>query len=105
MSLDELSKALDTSKNSISMIESGASKITSTHKLKLWIRALGLTPRLNEVYSLYRRIRTNRSVYYQHGHEANEHIDRILEAYENNELTEFDIEILRTVATSQYKKA
>jgi hypothetical protein len=68
------------------------------------MRILGETKRTPEALSLLRSLKTNRTVRYQPRNKANEHIDRIIDAYDNGTLDVADTKLLQMVAPHAYDK-
>lgn len=102
ISRETLAEHLHVSKYTIRNIENNEKPIRP-ERLKLWLRFLDCSEHYNQILHITRHTKLRRIVYYQLGSDANEHIDRILDAYENNKLSPEDIMILRLVAPSHYE--
>lgn len=101
--LKDLSAALHLSPSSIINVELGYNPAPRPERLSLWLRALGRPDKYPEALLLLQRIKKTRAIRYQVRHPANEHIDRIIDAYEGNRLDPLDIELLRCIALREYR--
>jgi transcriptional regulator with XRE-family HTH domain len=74
------------------------------HRLRIWLAAIGESAKLPEALRLLRSVKRSRRVLYHINNPVNEHLDRILDAYENNALTVLDIDILSMVSLKEYTR-
>lgn len=98
----DLAKALSMSPSTIYNIERGFNYPPSPAQLQIWLRVLGFSHKLGEATRLLHKVKKRRTINYVIRHEATEHIDRILDAYDNNTLSIMDIDILKTIAIQEY---
>ena len=94
---DQLNLAVNTVRN----VEDGYNEAPTGERLKLWLGILGEGKRYKEAVALRASIKVRRRFDYKKRHLANEHIDRLLDAYENDKLTDVDLNLLRMIAPYQ----
>lgn len=100
----KVAKALNLSIVTIKYIEQGINPPPKIERLRLWLSAIGASNKFTEAAELLRSVKLKANITYVSGHPANEHIDRILEAYNTNTLTEADINLLRMVSPRSYER-
>lgn len=86
----------------IANVEDGYNPPPDEKRLRLWMRTLGESKRTPEALKLLRQVRRSRSVRYKPKHVANEHLDRIIDAYDNNTLDEADVKLMKLIAPRSY---
>lgn len=74
-------------------------------RLKLWLQFLDAMDHYDQITSIMRTRKTQRKFNYTNNNKANEHIDRIIDAYEHNRLNDTDLALLRMVAPYEYNQS
>lgn len=100
--VERLAESLSLSPCTVLNIENGTNPPPNVQRLELWLTILGERNRLNEAKMFLSSVRVKRSVRYTPRDEANEHIDRILDAYEAGRLSPTDMSLLQMIAPSEY---
>jgi transcriptional regulator with XRE-family HTH domain len=104
ITVEFVAEGLGLSVRTIKNIETGQQGNPNPERLKLWLKLLGESERYNEAMKFLGSVKNIRQFRYQPRNRANEHIDRLLDAYESARLTEADLYLLRMVAIGQYDK-
>jgi transcriptional regulator with XRE-family HTH domain len=102
ITVDQLSMHVGLRPNTIVKIENSRRGAPSEDRLAIWLTALGETKRLAEATRLLKSLKRSRRITYFKNHPMNEHIDRIIDAYEKNELSILDKDALTMVALKSY---
>lgn len=100
----DLAAKIGYSEGYVHVIEYGNKHLPSERRLALWLEALGLSPRLPEALRLLRSVKHKRTIQYRRGDEINEHLDRLLDAYDNDTLKDIDKQLLTMIALREYSK-
>lgn len=103
ISAAEVGKKLNLTARTIYNIEYGQTYPPDPERIRDWLIVLGEIDRFAEALALYRQYRTHRTIYFRTRDEANEHIDRIIDAYQRYGLTDTDIALLRMIAPNEYQ--
>ena len=74
------------------------------HRLRIWLAAIGQSAKLPEALRLMRSVKRSRRIEYKINNAINEHLDRILDAYENNALGVLDCDMLSMIALREYSR-
>lgn len=90
--------------NTVYRIEASKRHPPSEDRLKIWLTVIGQSAKIPEALRLLRSVKRSRRVEYHINDPVNEHIDRILEAYENRRLTVLDHDLLSMIALAEYTK-
>jgi len=101
-SISEVAEDLGLSYSSIQSIERNSHPVPSPERLRIWLRAIGANDCYAEAITVLRQHKGSRTIEYEIRNPANEHIDRIIDAYENNTLTRTDLALIRLVAPDEY---
>lgn len=88
----------------IKMIESSKSPPPTERRLRIWLNALGMSKKLPEALRLLRSVKRSRRVLYHINDKINEHLDRILDAYDNHTLTPMDKDLISMIALQEYSR-
>jgi len=88
----------------IKMIEASKVPPPTEHRLRIWLNALDMQKRLPEALRLLRSVKRSRRIIYHINDKLNEHIDRILDSYENHTLTPLDKDLLSMIALREYSR-
>lgn len=88
----------------ITKIEKSLMAPPKERRLRIWLAAIGESAKLPEALRLMRSVKRSRRIQYHINVAVNEHLDRILDAYENNALSVLDCEILSMVALKEYTR-
>lgn len=104
LTLKDLSGPLNLAAKTIGNIECGYNPPPRPARLKIWLRAVGYPEKYNEALAFLSAIRNSRTIQYQPRNGANEHIDRLIDAYESGTLSNADINLLRMIAPDQYNR-
>lgn len=102
--IQQIADALNLKPNTIRNIERGDNPPPSEDRLRIWLNTLGESSRYHEAVALLRSIKTRRTIAYLSRNPANEHIDRLLDAYEQNRLTTADLAMLEMIAPNMYDR-
>jgi hypothetical protein len=70
--------------------------------LKLWLKIMGCSDKIPEALRFLASVRTSRNLKYFPRNPANEHIDRLIDAYESDRLSPADLCLLRMIAPGEY---
>lgn len=97
-----LAEGLSLSPSTVRLIEDGYNPPPNLQRLKLWLTLIGESKRFTEASAFLAAIKTYRKINYKPRHPANEHIDRLIDAYENGNLDEADLTLLQMVAPKAY---
>lgn len=99
---ERLAEGLSLSPTTVMNIESGTNPAPNEQRLRLWLTILGESKRFHEAKMFLSSIRVRRTLRYTPRDECNEHIDRILDAYEGGRFNATDISLLKMIAPSEY---
>ena len=98
-SLLQMSKRLGMKPEKISRIERSVDEIPSDAKLRNWLKKLGLGDRqTTKVIKLANNFRIKHSLQLRSGEKCNADMIRVLEAYKDKKLTEYDRVLLSLIA-------
>lgn len=100
--VSELAELLSLNPQTVSNTESGYNSPPNPERLRLWLDALGESKRYKEALNLLRQFKFQRTIRYHPRDPANEHIDRLIDAYESGRLTPADIRLLQLVSPQEY---
>ena len=103
ITIKRLAAGLNLSYSSVANVEDGYNPPPNLERLRLWLKLLGESSRYIEASRFLRSIRTHRRVDYHPRNPANEHLDRLIDAYETGRLTEADLQLLRMIAPQEYR--
>lgn len=103
ITLEKVADDLGLSPSTLTSVERNRRKPPTAERLRLWMLALGESKRYSEALTLLRRFKSKREIQYEKRHPANEHIDRLIDAYENYTITDADIELLKMLCPSEYQ--
>lgn len=103
ISLEKVGETLSLSPKTISYIEMNLTKPPTAERLRLWMFSLGEGSRYPEALTLLRRFKIKREIHYEKRNPANEHIDRLIDAYENYTINDADIELLKMLCPREYQ--
>jgi transcriptional regulator with XRE-family HTH domain len=98
----EVAKVLELAEKTVTNVENGYNNPPPPERLKLWLSAIGCRERFSEAMSFISATKTRRVITYRARDPANEHIDRLIDAYEDGTLKDADLNLLRLIAPSQY---
>lgn len=98
----EIAKIVGFSEMMVSRIENSIRNPPSEARLRIWLAALGESNRLPEALRLIRSVKRSRRVVYFINDPINEHLDRILDAYENHRLKPMDKDLLSMIGLQEY---
>ena len=98
----KLGAGIGLSYSSIRNIEDGWNLPPTPERLRLWLSLIGESKRYGEATRLLRSIKNIRTFHYYPRNPANEHIDRLLDAYEKGKLTLPDLRLLQMIAPREY---
>lgn len=101
--LKVIAEGLNLSSQTISNIENNRVSTPHPHRVKIWLGLLGCSDKYDEAISLLRRVKRRRSVEYILRDPATEHLDRIIDAYENQTLDVLDHALLASIAPREYR--
>jgi len=90
--------------DTISRIEKSHVPPPKEHRLRIWLAAIGQSAKLPEALRLMRSVKRGRRIEYKINNAVNEHLDRILDAYENNALGVLDCDMLSMIALREYSR-
>lgn len=102
ITVEKLSREVGLRPNTITKIEQSSRSPPSEDRLVIWLTALGESKRIPEALRLLKSLKRSRRVTYYPNHPMNEHIDRILDAYEKNQLSLIDQDAISMVALHTY---
>ena len=105
LSAKDVAPTLGLSERTIHNIENGYNPPPSPERLRMWLQAIGCKEKYSEAMTLLSSIKLRRYVTYQPRNPANEHLDRLIDAYDSGTLTKADLEMLRMIAPHQYHRA
>ena len=71
-------------------------------RLKLWLGVLGESGRYKQLCGLLNCVKKSRTIRYRKRDLANEHIDRLIDLYESDDLSPLDLELLRMIGPQAY---
>lgn len=100
--IQQLATVLSLAVKTVENIELGYNPPPNQTRLKLWLKAIGESDRYQEACQFLRSLKATRQVRYIARHPANEHIDRLLDAYENGRLSASDLRLLQMIAPWEY---
>jgi transcriptional regulator with XRE-family HTH domain len=86
----------------IENIEAGVHCPPRPERLKLWLKIMGCSDKIPEALRFLASVRTSRNLKYFPRNPANEHIDRLIDAYESDRLSPADLCLLRMIAPGEY---
>jgi transcriptional regulator with XRE-family HTH domain len=98
----QLAESLGLSKNTIRNIEEGINSPPNPQRLKVWLSALGEAHRYNEAMKILRQLKLRRVIHFLPRDPANEHIDRLIDSYENGRLSLADLRLLQMISPQEY---
>ena len=101
----DVGRELSLSASTIKNIEAGHNPPPRPERLKLWLKAIGHSSKYKEAMAFLSAIKTTRMVKYLPRDPANEHVDRLLDAYESGNLSSADLDLLRMIAPGEYNRA
>lgn len=104
ITIAKLADGLGLSPATVKNIEEGTNPAPGEDRLQLWLRVLGQSSRYHQARRLLRNVKTFRRINYQPRHPANEHIDRLIDAYDLGRLSKADLNLLRMVAPRKYNE-
>jgi len=102
ITLRKVADALNLSIRTIGNVEMGYNAPPKADRLKLWLSAIGEPKRYNEALRFLKAVKVKRTIGYRVGDKSNEHIDRILDAYEQGRLSETDQALIKMIAPQIY---
>lgn len=102
ITLKKVAESLNLSVRTVGNTEMGYNKPPNAERLKLWLSAIGETSKYGEALRLLKAVKTYRTIGYRTGDHSNEHIDRLLDAYEQGRLTETDQSLIKMIAPHIY---
>lgn len=97
-----LSKLVGCSEMMVSKIETSQRNPPSEARLSIWLASLGASSKLPEALRLLRSVKRSRRIVYFINDPINEHLDRILDAYENHRLKPMDKDLLSMIGLQEY---
>ena len=103
ITIKRVAEGLNLSYSTVANIEDGYNPPPNQERLRLWLKLIGESGRFIEASRFLRSIRTSRRIDYHPRNPANEHLDRLIDAYETGRLTEADLQLLRMIAPQEYK--
>ena len=104
VSRQDIADHLTLSAHTIRNIENNECNVPQM-RLKLWLQFLDAMDHYDQINSIMRTRKTVRKFNYTTNNKANEHIDRIIDAYEHNRLNDTDLALLRMIAPYEYNQS
>lgn len=101
ISREDIAKHLNLSPATIRNVENNVSHVPPM-RLKVWLTFLDSMDHFDQLMVIIRSTKINRKFDYALNNPANEHLDRLIDAYERNSLSDTDIKILRMLAPYEY---
>ncbi len=102
ISVAAVAEGLSLAPRTVKNIEDGYNPVPTLARVRLWLGLLGESSRYAEASRLLRQIKTRATVVYIPRNPANEHIDRLLSAYETGRLSDADLKLLQMIAPREY---
>lgn len=104
LTVRDVATSLNLSPRTVSNIEQGYNPVPNPERLKLWLSVMGCRDRLTEAMSFLSAVKHFRKFNYLPRNEANEHLDRLIDAYEFGRLSPADLNLLRMIAPGEYQR-
>ena len=104
LTLKDISGPLNLAPKTIGNIEQGYNPPPRPARLKIWLKVLGYPDKYAEALAFLSSVKHGRSVKYQPRNAANEHLDRLLDAYDSGTLSSSDLNMMRMIAPGQYHR-